>query len=111
MSRKHVSTQRDANEPAIVAALEQIPGVTVERLDRPADLLAGCLTPCVKCGHWERRTFLLEVKEPIGPRGGASGHSRGPSDPQRRFIARWRGHFATVRTPQEALEAVGKGAR
>jgi Holliday junction resolvase len=50
--------KRDANEPAIVDALEQI-GVTVHRLSAPGlpDLLAH---------HWREGLVLLEVKAEAG---------------------------------------------
>ena len=89
---------RDANEPQIVAALEGV-GASVIRLDKPVDLLVG----------YRGRNLLLEVKTPLGPKGGRS-HSKATPE-QRDFFARWRGQFSVVRTVEEALAAIGVSTR
>lgn len=94
MSLNRFAKQRDSNEPAIVAALRSV-GATVYLLDRPVDLLVG----------YRGRTRLLEVKLPLGAEGGSS-HSR-PNNSQRDFIKSWRGGVSVVRSPLEALEAIG----
>ena len=87
--------QRDANEPDIVLALEQV-GATVVRMDDPCDLLVG----------FRGRNYLFEVKLPPGPRGGQS-HSE-LTQAQVVFVAWWRGDVPrVVRTPGQALIEIG----
>lgn len=81
--------RRDANEPAIVEALE-LAGFDVVRTDE-IDLIAG------KAGE----NYLLEVKQP-----GKDTESR-IRPLQRRLRDRWAGQYAIVTTPLEALRAVG----
>lgn len=97
MSLARYRNTRDRNEPPIVRALEGI-GASVFRLDRPCDLLVG----------YRGRNHLLEVKAPLGPRGGASGSPLTPE--QVEFQRTWRGSVAIVRSPGEALEAIGASA-
>jgi hypothetical protein len=90
---------RDANEPDIVAALEAC-GAFVVKLDQKdiPDLLVG----------YEGRWFVLEVKIPLGPKGGAS--DRVLSGGQIDFFAqahRRRLPVTMVRTEKEALVAIG----
>lgn len=85
MSLKRYGNQRDANEPAIVRALETI-GCSVVRLDTPCDLLVGR----------HGRTFLLEVKSEKGKLTGD----------QVEFSETWRGHFKVVRSMDDAIAAV-----
>jgi hypothetical protein len=84
---------RDGNEKAIVDALLQI-GASVFRLDKPCDLLVG----------YRGINFLLEVKLPLGPRGGSS-HSD-LNDWQKDFDQSWTGQFEVVRSALEAVELV-----
>jgi len=84
---------RDGNEKPIVSALRKI-GASVYRLDKPCDLLVG----------YRGRNFLLEVKLPLGPRGGTT-HSH-LNDWQKDFDRTWRGQFAVVRSPEEAIALV-----
>ena len=93
MSLNRYAKQRDANEPEIVAELKEIPGVSVERLDQPCDLLVG----------YRGRTYLLEIKDPNRLNG-----SKDPlTDGQKKFIARWRGDpMRVVETAEEALAVV-----
>lgn len=99
MSLRRLAVQRDANEPAIVAALEAV-GATVTRLnmrDVP-DLLVG----------FRRENYLLEVKRPAGKRGGTSDDGQRLSEGQEIWHCTWRGRTpAVVRTPEEALIAIG----
>ncbi len=98
--------RRDANEAAIVEALEAA-GAYVQRLDDSGggvpDLLVG----------YRGVTKLLEVKLPLGPRGGVHHHgkpgSSGDMTPaQVRWWADWCGEPPlVVRTPAEALAAIG----
>jgi hypothetical protein len=88
----------DPNQREIVEALRRL-GCSVQPLHTVGggvpDLLVG----------WRGRNFLLEVKRPFGPRGGASAVSL--NDEQRLWHEVWRGHAAVVRTVDDALEAVG----
>ena len=88
------NAQRDSNEKPIVDALRAI-GATVERLNKPLDLLVG----------YRGRNYLLEVKLPAGPRGG-TGHSE-LNDGQRLFFQTWRGQRCVVRSMDDALLAIG----
>ena len=74
----------DANHDDVREALEAR-GATVESIG-PLDLIVG---------H-AGRTYLIEVKT-------AKGKLR---PKQEKFLARWKGHAAVVRTPDEALAAV-----
>ena len=94
MTINRYSKRRDPNEAAIVAALRNA-GAYVHLLDLPLDLLVG----------YQGRTYLLEVKLPLGPRGGERTEWK-PS--QREFLAAWPGGVAqVVRTPAEALDVIG----
>lgn len=96
--------RRDTNEPEIVNALVAA-GAVVTRLDGDGvpDLLVG----------FRGRSFLLEVKLPLGPRGGVHHHgtegSRGDLTPaQVKWWDAWSGEPAiVVRSPAEALAAIG----
>lgn len=108
MSIHRRAARRDPNEPEIVDALRSA-GATVVPLSGPGlpDLLVGLAG----------RTYLLEVKQPLGPRGGKRGG--GASRPgqggdgvlteaQVAWWAAWRGAPPViVRTPAEALAAIG----
>lgn len=61
MSINRYAARRDENEQAVVDALEAA-GASVTRLGQPMDLLVG----------YQGRNTLLEVKKPLGPRGGMS---------------------------------------
>ena len=98
MTLNRYATARDANEPVIVEALRKA-GATVSRLDTPLDLLVG----------YRRLNLLIEVKLPLGPRGGEHGSSLTPA--QKDFIENWRGQHAIVRSPQEALRVLADAGR
>lgn len=86
---------RDGNEREIVTALRQA-GAHVIEMHTPCDLLVG----------YRRQTFLIEIKRPLGPRGGLRGSILTPQ--QRKIHKLWRGApILIVRTPTEALEAIG----
>ena len=87
---RHANT-RDGNEKNIVDVLRQI-GATVIRLDQPCDLLVG----------YRGKNYLIEVKLPVGPRGGTS-HSQ-LNDDQKDFEQTWHGQFDVVRSPEDAVE-------
>jgi Holliday junction resolvase len=105
MSIHRRAARRDKSEPAIVAALEAV-GATVTRISAGGcpDLLVG----------FRGETFLLECKEPLGPKGGKSFYlakGRGKGDMTQDQIdwhAQWRGRPpVVVRTVDEALRAIG----
>jgi hypothetical protein len=101
MSIHRRAARRDANEPEIVAALKAV-GATVQQLsgeDVP-DLLVG----------FRGGDYLLEVKRPLGPRGGhAEGIKHVSLTPeQATWHAAWRGRPpVVVRSVDEALRAIG----
>lgn len=85
----------DANQAPIVDALREV-GAHVVYLKQPVDLLVG----------WRSNTFLLEVKRPLGPRGGKNGSTLTPD--QTDFFRDWRGGtLVVVRSVDEALAAIG----
>lgn len=96
---------RDANEPTIVRALEAA-GATVTRLSDAGvpDLLVG----------FRNETYTLEVKLPLGARGGKAHHREhegGKGDmtkAQVEWWSRWKGRPpAVVRDAMEALREIG----
>ncbi len=98
MSLNRYATQRDANEPAVVAYAEAH-GYSVEKVDEPCDLLVGK----------GRMSHLVEVKLPLRPRRkgdkGGTSHSR-PTDDQERFAQRWRGCYHLVRSGEDLVAQV-----
>lgn len=102
------SNKRDSNEPDIVQALLGA-GATVTRLGDSGvpDLLVG----------YRGKTYLLEVKLPLGPRGGKSArreHEGGRGDmtaAQVKWWDAWTGEAPViVRNVDEALAAIGARA-
>jgi hypothetical protein len=100
--------RRDTNEPEIVDALVAA-GASVTRIDGDGvpDLLVG----------FKGRSFLLEVKLPLGARGGVTRHRKwegGDGDMTRAQVTwwgAWKGEPAVVvRSPFEALCAIGASA-
>jgi hypothetical protein len=85
VSLNRYAKQRDANEPEIIARLEN-DGYSVWQIDVPCDLLVG---------QWGR-THLVEVKNPDG---------RGTrlTRQQRIFHARWKGCIHTGTTGEDIL--------
>lgn len=91
------SPTRDKNEPEIIKALEAI-GAYVQKLHEGGvpDLLVG----------YEGHTYLLEVKGPLGKKGGASSVSL--TETQVKWWGRWKGSAPViVRSVDEALDAIG----
>lgn len=80
----------DANQPEIVAALRAV-GASV----RPIHTL-GAGVPDLLVG-WRGGNYLLEVKTPTGELTPA----------ERKFAECWRGQAATVRSVDDALQAIG----
>lgn len=90
------AAKRDANEPEIINALKAA-GCRVQQLndaDAP-DLLVSR----------DGRNWLLEVKLPLGKKGGGSRSALTPG--QFAWHQKWLGPVAVVRSPAEALCAVG----
>jgi hypothetical protein len=88
---------RDANEPELIKALRQV-GASVQPLSAPGvpDLLVG----------YRGVTYLLEVKMPLGPKGGEDKRKLTPD--QRAWWLAWRGrHPSVVHDVKEALRAIG----
>lgn len=83
------SARRDSNEREIIEALVAV-GCTVKSLSAKSipDLLVGC----------NGVNYLLEVKMP----------KNDLTDDQIIFFETWEGQCVVVRTPEEALKAVGK---
>lgn len=84
MSLNRYAKKRDVSEPEIVSALTRC-GFSVERLDRPVDLLVG----------WRGRCFLVECK---------TGRRKLNAN-QRDFTDTWRGPPVVIlRDAQEAID-------
>lgn len=81
------AAKRDVNEASIIEALRAA-GCDVIQCDE-IDLIAG------RAG----KSYLLECKQP--------GRRNKLRPIQEKLLANWRGHYAIVTTPQEALAAVG----
>jgi hypothetical protein len=100
MSYRYPATQgrRDANEPVIQTALERA-GATVEQLP------TGQGMPDLLCGY-KGINYLLEVKlNPVKGEVFASHCSLNKK--QRDWHSGWKGQKCIVRTPEEALQAIG----
>jgi hypothetical protein len=106
MPLRHHAELRDSNEPEIVTALEAV-GASVTRLGSKGvpDLLVG----------YRGETFLLEVKHVDAKgktvrrwSGGKKPDERGLTEQQQTWWATWTGKPPViVRTPEEALRAIG----
>ncbi len=88
----HSIGPRDANEPEVIRTLEQV-GAMVIKMRTPVDLLVG----------FRGYNYLLEVKRPLGRRKRGSDYT----PDQRLFFRDWHGSVHVVRTPNEALLAIG----
>lgn len=96
MSLNRHATQRDINEPEIIAALRAV-GAYVFQLDTPVDLLVG----------YRNKTVLMEVKRP-GKKPRVGGFKYGLTDDQEKFYAEWKGgELVTVRSVEQALACIG----
>ena len=85
-----LAARTDANQKEIVEALRAV-GASVLVLSRVGQ---GCADLAVGIrGH----TYFLEVKTDSGKLTPA----------EQEFMQMWRGHYAIVRTPDEALRAIG----
>ena len=80
----------DANQKAIVKALEEIPGVTVVPIGKPLDLLIG----------FQGITHIVEIKNPDG--------KDQVNDDQQKFIDSWTGRRPEVaRSLADVLDIIG----
>jgi hypothetical protein len=80
----------DSNQAAIVDALRTV-GASVQHLHTLGQGVPDLLVA------WHGRNHLLEVKSPKG----------GLNEMQRKWHELWRGEVHVVRTPEEALRAIG----
>jgi len=89
MGVNRYAAKRDANEPEIIAVLKAA-GATIVQISQEGvcDLLVGI----------NDENYLLEVKAAKGKL----------TEPQEAFFATWRGQKSVVRTPEEALRAIGR---
>ena len=103
MPASRYAAKVDKGHPQIVDALRAV-GASVQSL---AAVGVGCPDLLVGRGG---RTYLLEVKAPLGPEGGASEDGQKLQPSQKSWIAAWRGDpVRVVRSVDEALAAVGVG--
>ncbi len=89
MTLNRYAKTRDSNEAEIVKALRDIPGVAVELLDTPCDLLVG----------YQAHNLLLEIKPP-------GREKRADQEKQRKWRQSWPGQIRVVTTVDEAIECV-----
>lgn len=87
----HGVGKRDNAEDAICGALTKAGCDIIYACRQPYDILVG------RAGV----TYMLEIKSPGGTL----------TDAQNAFQRAWRGHWAVVRTAEEALAAVGLGGK
>lgn len=88
MSLPRYAAKRDVSEPEIVSALEQC-GFSVERMDRPVDLLIG----------FRGRTWIVECKS------GHKGYGKTLNANQQKFKDKWRGSPVVIlRSAQDAID-------
>ena len=92
------AANKDHQHSDIVAALRKA-GCSVRPwgIDGAPDLVVGRAS----------RTYLLEVKDPPGKRGGTGRDGQQLNERQQRWHSDWRGHVAIVHSPVEALIACG----
>lgn len=87
---RRYGNKRDASEPGIVAALEQL-GASVERMDKPVDLLIG----------FRRVTVLAECKTP------GTQYGKRLNQNQQGFADRWRGSpIVVLHSPDDAIRLI-----
>lgn len=88
MSLNRYAKRRDEAEPEVVSTLKQC-GFSVERIDRPVDLLVG----------FRRRMWAVEVKS------GSKGYGKRLNANQQAFADGWRGPDVVIlRDAQEAMD-------
>lgn len=88
----------DPGQPEIVDALRRCGAVVASwGMEGAPDLVVG----------FRGRVHLLEVKEPIGVKGGTSRRGQHLTDAQLEFHRLWQEYVTVVRSPNEALQAIG----
>jgi hypothetical protein len=88
MSLNRYAKKRDAAEPEVVSTLIQC-GFSVERIDRPVDLLVGLRSRC----------WLIEVKS------SDKGYGKRLNANQQAFADTWRGPDVVIlRSAQDAMD-------
>lgn len=97
MSIKRFNASRDQNELDIVNALRHV-GASVLRINEGG-------APDLLVGKWGRN-HLLEVKRPLGPRGGTGGSDL--TEQQQKWHREWQGTVHVVRSPEEALKVISQ---
>ncbi len=96
MSKHRRAAKIDGNQPEIVDALRDIPGVTVQvGMD---DILVG----------YKGITYWFEIKEPecVSNVTGQVQPSK-IKDSQHKLLAEWKGHYQIVWHIQQILKAIG----
>lgn len=88
MSIPRYAAKRDISEPEIVRVLEQV-GMTVVRMDKPVDLLAG----------YRGVNFLIECKTDR-KRGGKNKKTKDQAE----FLDMWRGQAVILNDAQQAMD-------
>ena len=91
MTLNRLAKARDLNEAEIVDGLRNIPGVHVEVVDTPCDLIVG----------FRGLVYLLEVK--------SADRKVKLTPAQERFRRAWPGYVHVVRTLREAVAVLGIG--
>lgn len=85
----------DANQPAIVESLRQLPGVTVLILSAVGN---GCPDICV---GYKARNYLFEIKDPSQPKA-----NKELKPDQKVFFESWTGNVQKVESLEEILKAI-----
>ena len=88
----------DAGQMAIINALRAV-GCMVEYIHGRKGL------PDLLCSY-HGHTFLIEVKAPLGIRGGKSEHGQALNEDQLAWHKTWQGTVLVVRSPEEAVRTV-----
>jgi hypothetical protein len=89
-------TRKDEDHDSVVARLRAM-GATTDDIFRPLDLLVG----------FRGVTMLVEVKAPLGPRGGGTAKDgQALSDRQQTFVDSWHGAAPLVVTLADCAEKV-----
>ena len=86
----------DANQPAIVESLRQIPGVKVLIL---SEVGKGCPDICV---GYKARNYLFEIKDPEQPKA-----NKELKPDQKAFFEMWTGQVQKIESLSEILKAIG----
>lgn len=96
MARHRRAARIDSNQPAIVEALRDIPGVTVE-LDHD-DIFVG----------YKKQNYWFEIKTPdaVSKRTGEVKDSE-LKDSQKILRREWKGHYSIVWTLEQILVEIG----